>query len=469
MAGKKKTRKKKTAKKATKKSAKKPKKSRENTFFLLGLLALVILLIIVSLYTYMPKDTTTVPSENTVLVTVNGKQITQNALDFQYDLLPPSYKAAASKEVVLEQIVDEELIVQAAQEAGFTVSQEDVHEQVQGIIAGNGVTPEELAENLDQFGVTMEQFEGLIERQLLIQAYLDDVITVGETSEADIKNIYDASPERFTIAEQAKVRHILVSTQREDAAIIAKDAYDRAQAGDDFCDLVKETTDDRGSRETCGEYTFPRGMMVPKFEEASFAMDIGEFRMIQTEFGYHVIEKLEDIAAGMQPFDEVQTQIKNDFENSEFLRQRQALVSGLRDEATITYDAVVPKETPEPEAAPVVSDEDVLAEAPVEEAVEAPPVVEPSTEPVEVMPAKNDDPTLNCIAKKVTLYGASWNQDTQDALGKFEGVDLPYIACDEKGSSCFEREISAYPTWMIDGERYLGPQSVEVLAQLTEC
>jgi len=81
------------------------------------------------------------------------------------------------------------------------------------------------------------------------------------------------------------------------------------KAGADFCELVTQESDDKGSLATCGEYTFPRGFMVPEFEKASFDMSPGEYTIVQTQFGYHIIEKIADVPARVVPFAEVQDTI----------------------------------------------------------------------------------------------------------------------------------------------------------------
>ena len=69
---------------------------------------------------------------------------------------------------------------------------------------------------------------------------------------------------------------------------------------------------------------------------------------------------------------------------------------------------------------------------------------------------------LACIAREATLYGTEWSSDSRDARKLFAGVR--YVACDE---SC--PGVSAYPTWELRGERYLGRMTVEQLRRAAGC
>ena len=112
---------------------------------------------------------------------------------------------------------------------------------------------------------------------------------------APIKYEYtDDEIEEYFNDKYVKVRHILYSTtnlskeKAEAKKQKATDAFNAIKNGEKlFEDFVKDN-EDSGS-----EYVFTYGKMVKPFEEASFEMQIGEVRLVETEYGFHIVEKLE--------------------------------------------------------------------------------------------------------------------------------------------------------------------------------
>ena len=476
---KKNTRRKSSAKRSRRKAGvrshrRKVKKRRDPLVFL-GVLALILVLAAIGAYllSSAPSVTKGQASNETseVLVTVNGRPITRAELDFQYNLLPAPLKASLTKEMVLEQVINEALVVQASEEKGVRVSQEDVQKRIQGILKSGGVSLADLQKNLAFYNESIEDFEKLVKRQIIIESFTKENIKVPEPTEENLRLIYESRMKDFTTDDQVKVRHVLVSNQRADAAVIAKKVYDSARNGDDFCGLVKQYSDDKGSRDSCGEYVFPKGRMVPEFEQASFSMKPGEFRLVQTVFGYHVIEKLEDVPAGTKSFDEVKDALVGAYYSAERARQYQLLLDDLRKEAVIVY-AGESRETPEKERAlgnesQEEENQEILQEKEVlQEGNESVPVVEP---PVQTANAKVtiERPPVECIASKAVLYGASWSTESEQQRALVPGVT--YVECDKEPQKCMSAGVKAYPTWGIHGRLSMGSMTLKELARETGC
>jgi parvulin-like peptidyl-prolyl isomerase len=130
------------------------------------------------------------------------------------------------------------------------------------------------------------------------KAMLDILRKEGGLSEADYHRIIEANllysklQDLFasrvpTSDEQVHARHILVETEEEAQAVLA-----RLEAGEDFVDLAKEFSTDESNKEDGGDLGwFPRGVRTPAFEEAAFALQPGETSdIVQTSFGYHIIQ-----------------------------------------------------------------------------------------------------------------------------------------------------------------------------------
>lgn len=72
------------------------------------------------------------------------------------------------------------------------------------------------------------------------------------------------------------------------------------------------------------------------------------------------------------------------------------------------------------------------------------------------------------------MYGAYWCPHCANQKDYFGGAAhrIPYVECDPEGRQnqaqlCAELNITAYPTWIIEGEPYLGAQHLSKLARLS--
>ena len=127
-----------------------------------------------------------------------------------------------------------------------------------------------------------------------IYAYSDYTSGEAYTYEFD-----DADVKAFFDTEYVKVCHVLYMTvdsnnnklsdeEVEEKKSQAEAAFAEIQSGEKTLEDFKSQTDDSGY-----EYVFTYGEMVQEFEKASFEMAVGDVRMVETEYGFHLIEKLE--------------------------------------------------------------------------------------------------------------------------------------------------------------------------------
>jgi hypothetical protein len=311
---------------------------------------------------------------------------------------------------------------------------------------------------------------------------------------------YDENPETFRIPESVTVRHILIGLANR----TADEAEDRADDvsklikadKSNFCELVEANSDDAGSVDNCGEYTFGKGQMVAEFEERSFSQEIGEVSIVKTDFGSHILWTINKTAEGAMPFSEVVDQITQVLSNQQEKMLYSQLVADLRAKAKIVNYLEQAKaeeaEKNETAEAPVtvIEPAETETETPVEEEAEAevtPPAeeeeqeAEPVEEEEETTPTVVIEPSVSlaeCLADKdAKLYGAFWDSSTKTQKGYFgaEFSKISYVECGVEGdyraqkAECDAAGIQAYPTWVIDGKKYLGIQAPDQLATLTGC
>jgi len=136
--------------------------------------------------------------------------------------------------------------------------------------------------------------------------------------EAEIERYYKRHINQFAIDEQVKASHILFRIDqnatpavREERRKLAEKVLAKAQAGEDFAQLARKYSDD-GSARNGGELGyFKRGMMVPEFENAAFAMKPGDISdLVESQYGLHIIKVEGYIKADEKPLDEVRDEVK---------------------------------------------------------------------------------------------------------------------------------------------------------------
>jgi parvulin-like peptidyl-prolyl isomerase len=189
------------------------------------------------------------------------------------DLNTPEGKGlmAQMRSDILDQLIDEELLRQAASEQGITVAQSEVDERVQRAIQDAGGEGK-FKEQLQQAKITLDEFKQLIRDQIATEKLFEKVTAGVPTS-----------------AEQVHVRQILVSSEQD-----AKNVVDRLLKGEDFATLARQVSEDTGSKDDGGDLGFfPRGFMDPAFDAVVFTLKVHDVTIVKTVAGYHVVQLLE--------------------------------------------------------------------------------------------------------------------------------------------------------------------------------
>ncbi|HTP37540.1 MAG TPA: peptidylprolyl isomerase, partial [Methyloceanibacter sp.] len=163
------------------------------------------------------------------------------------------------------------------------------------------------------------------DRRALRDAFFDASIAGGVTEDA-AKKIYDEKVATMKPQQEIHARHILVATEDE-----AKKVVERLKNGEDFATVAKEVSKDAGA-EGGDLGFFTRGQMLKPFEDAAFALDVGQISApVQTQFGWHIIKVEEKRDQPLPTFDQVKEAIMGQLVQA----KAQEVVSGLRDAAKI--------------------------------------------------------------------------------------------------------------------------------------
>ncbi|GAB6047220.1 peptidylprolyl isomerase [Methyloparacoccus murrellii] len=151
------------------------------------------------------------------------------------------------------------------------------------------------------------------------------------------------------------VRHILIKPNElitnEDARKKLETIKTRIEAGDDFGDLARGNSDDKGSAVKGGDLGFVApGALVPEFEQAMNALGPNQFSdPVQSQFGWHLIQVLE-----RQESDDTEELLRKQAQDEIFKRklaeETELWLRRIRDEAYVEYriPELAPDGTPPP-------------------------------------------------------------------------------------------------------------------------
>lgn len=239
----------------------------------------------------------TAPDPANVIARVNGKAISETALDAQIQALSAQGRAVDRRQA-LQELITVELLAQEAEKQGLP-------EQ-----------PEIAAE---------------IERRrasLLAQHLIRGEIVNREVTDEEVRTRYDEEVAASEGGKEYRARHILVENEDEARSLIGE-----LDDGADFGSLAEEHSTGPSGEQGGNLGWFQTDQMVPPFGEAVEALEAGQYTSdpVETQFGWHVV-LLEDTRAVEPPaFEDVRAQLR-----SQMVSERiQQFVADLRQQGEI--------------------------------------------------------------------------------------------------------------------------------------
>ncbi len=213
-----------------------------------------------------------------------------------------------------------------------------------------------------------EDFYNALKASGIKEELLRNLITSSVMSEKVYQELYAGENARLIPSDDeirqdikdnyVRVYHLLISNEHfadtegyEDAdeealkaaaKTFAEEKLAEIQAGADVYEVAQEVGDDPGMHDNPDGYLFTYGKMVPEFEEAAFALEMGEISgLVETDYGYHIITRIEQDSYVEENFDEVRKQYVNDRFNTEvnqMLADAEIVYSEYYDD--ITYNSI---------------------------------------------------------------------------------------------------------------------------------
>ena len=218
--------------------------------------------------------------ENKILATVNGSPITDAEVDAFLRGMGQqgqAYNNPEGRKAILQELIAQKLLLLDAQK---------------NLLEAEPAFKEQLKK---------------AKESLLASYALEKVINGVRITDKEIEDYYNENQDKFVSPATVNASHILVDSEEK-----AKEIYEKIEKGEmSFEDAAKEysscpSKDNGGS---LGD--FGKGQMVPEFDAAVFAMEVGEVTKepVQTQFGYHLIRLNSKNEGSTMPLDSIKERL----------------------------------------------------------------------------------------------------------------------------------------------------------------
>lgn len=284
-----------------------------------------------------------------VLARVNGEPVTKADFDRlvkNMELGNGPIPAERRDEILrgaLDQLVTYTVMTQEAKARKVAVTDAEVDERLKQM-RGNFPNEADFKKALAARSMSLEQLRTDARIDLMIGKMMDaEVAGAAAASDAEAQEFYKTNPDKFKQGESVRASHILILVDQKADEAAKKQArakidglLQRVRAGEDFAKLAQEHSQD-GSAQQGGDLGFfPRGQMVPAFEQVAFALQPGQVSdVVTTQFGHHIIKVIERRPATTVPYEQVSPRIVEYLSGQKKQQRANAFVEEAKKKAKI--------------------------------------------------------------------------------------------------------------------------------------
>lgn len=299
-----------------------------------------------------------------VAATVNGAAIYESQvqrmlapqmqqISAQAQQLPPEFieqYVAQIRNQILDQLVTEQLMEQQVEQENIEATLEEAEQQlvelgsmqqppltlddIKGLITASGESYENVLADMRQ----RIRYTKLLEQQWQGK---------DEVSQEQAQQYYQENEEQFIVPQQVQASHILITPDQsaEDAEAAQSQARQQAQGlleqindGADFAELAMEHSECPSGAQGGDLGFFGAGQMVPEFEQAAFALEPGQTSdIVETQFGYHIIQVTEKSEAAVTSFEDAKPQLMEMLKQQKQAEIAETYIMELKEQAEIVY------------------------------------------------------------------------------------------------------------------------------------
>jgi len=278
-----------------------------------------------------------------IVAIVNDEVITQQELEEALRELPPgeNQEGSSRRQVALERLIENSLILQKGKEAGMTVMPEELEEVIRRI--KNRYTSKEAFEDaLLDVGLSYKEFEHRHRDQLIVRKMMTkEVRAKSNVSPRETEDYYKNNLSDFQGPEAWKLSHILVrkrvpSKEDPEARRRARHLLKRLRKGEDFAFLATNYSEGPRSEEG-GELGFvERRKLMKEIEQALSSLPVGGIsNIVETPIGYNIFRVEERKQSVIQALQEVKGKIHDKLQKEKIKKRYEEWMGALKKDAYI--------------------------------------------------------------------------------------------------------------------------------------
>lgn len=242
---------------------------------------------------------------------------------------------------VLDEMIADELVLQAGVAAKLTVDEQEVNAAIDYIKQQNKMSDDQLAAAMKAQGVTRQTVKNDVLRQRTVNELVGRKIAV---TEDDLRARYAELARRSSQVASVNVSQILFALpehpteqQIQSAKTRAQAAIERVKHNEPFDKVASELTEDPTTKSTGGMLGWlDPGTLDPAWESVVFGMEKGDVRgPISGAKGMYVLYANELKRTELAPFDKMKEQLATELRRTQLTRLTRTWIEELRKKAYI--------------------------------------------------------------------------------------------------------------------------------------
>jgi parvulin-like peptidyl-prolyl isomerase len=186
----------------------------------------------------------------------------------------------------LGRLIKHQVLAEAARQLKVTVTPGQIDAKLANFEQQAGGA-EQLVQQAAQNGIARADLRSFI-RDVVLTDVIGDALTKDiDVPASAIEALYQQNAAQF---DQVHAAHILVATKAQADAILAQVKADPTQ----IAALAAKSSTDTSNKDKGGDLgSAGRGQFVKEFEDAVFGAKPGDYLVVKTQFGYHVVHVIE--------------------------------------------------------------------------------------------------------------------------------------------------------------------------------